>query len=64
MTVVLIEHPYGVDYDRNTEESLHKIEDLESGSKRQMAAIMPHFFLSFFLRDSNESLNFTQKKLY
>lgn len=44
MTVELIEHPYGVDDDGNTEESLNEIEDLESGGERNMAAIMPHFF--------------------
>lgn len=45
VTVVLIEHPYGVDDDGNTEESLDEIEDLECWSERKMAAIMPHFFL-------------------
>lgn len=30
VTVELIEHPYGVDDDGNTEESLNEIEDLES----------------------------------
>jgi len=45
VTAVFMEHPNGVDNDRNTDESLNKIEDLESGSKRNMAAITPHFCL-------------------
>lgn len=51
MAIVLIEHPYRVDDDGDTDEGLEEIEDLQDGSEGEMAAVVSHFFLCGFSLD-------------